>query len=470
MNLLIITQKVDKNDDILGFFHGWLIEFAKHVEKLTVITLQEGDYDLPDNVEILSLGKEKGVSRIGYILAFYKYIWQKRSEYSHVFVHMNQIYVVMAGPLWRLWGKRIALWYTHKQITLSLRLAEKFVHKVLTASKESFRLPSKKVEILGHGIDVSLFSPNNQSNKNNNILDLLTIGRISPSKNYMPLLQAVKILRDKGTTFSLKIVGGIIYDRDKQYLQTIKEYNTKNKLNIEFIGPIANRKISNFYKETDIFINLGKTGGLDKTTLEAMASGCLVLTSNETYANILDQKYFSSDNPVEIADKIEKLSQLPKDENLREYVVQNHNVTKLVPKIISSIKNKTKPEDFHKVIKYIISGGTAAIVNLASLFVLTNFFGVWYLLSAVFAFVLAFLVSYLMQKFWTFGDKQTDKIMTQAPIFFVVQVFNLIVNIVLLYMFVEFFDLYYLLGQILAGGLIAVYSFFIYKLIIFKKS
>jgi len=201
-----------------------------------------------------------------------------------------------------------------------------------------------------------------------------------------------------------------------------------------------------------------------------MASGCLVLTSNETYANILDQKYFSSDNPVEIADKIEKLSQLPKDENLREYVVQNHNVTKLVPKIISSIKNKTKPEDFHKVIKYIISGGTAAIVNLASLFVLTNFFGVWYLLSAVFAFVLAFLVSYLMQKFWTFGDKQTDKIMTQAPIFFVVQVFNLIVNIVLLYMFVEFFDLYYLLGQILAGGLIAVYSFFIYKLIIFKKS
>jgi len=41
MKLLIITQKVDINDDVLGFMHGWIAEFAKHCEKLTVICLQK---------------------------------------------------------------------------------------------------------------------------------------------------------------------------------------------------------------------------------------------------------------------------------------------------------------------------------------------------------------------------------------------------------------------------------------------
>ncbi len=33
----------------------------------------------------------------------------------------------------------------------------------------------------------------------------------------------------------------------------------------------------------------------------------------------------------------------------------------------------------HKVIRYLISGGTAAFANLAFLFILTEFAGMWYL-------------------------------------------------------------------------------------------
>ena len=60
MRLLIITQKVDKNDPILGFFHRWIEEFAKHCQSIIVICLQKGEYNLPKNIKILSLGKEKG--------------------------------------------------------------------------------------------------------------------------------------------------------------------------------------------------------------------------------------------------------------------------------------------------------------------------------------------------------------------------------------------------------------------------
>ena len=113
MNLLILTQKVDKNDAILGFFHSWILEFAKNYEKVTVICLYEGEHNLPNNVKVLSLGKEKGVSKITYLYNFYKFIFQERKNYDKVFVHMNQIYIILGGLFWKLSGKEIGLWYAH---------------------------------------------------------------------------------------------------------------------------------------------------------------------------------------------------------------------------------------------------------------------------------------------------------------------------------------------------------------------
>ena len=117
MKLLIVTQKVNKNDPILGFFYNWIIKFSEEFESVVVICLEEGDEvaDLPHNVKVLSLGKESGKSRIKYLIRFYKYIWSERGNYDVVFVHMNQIYVVLGGVLWHLLSKKIALWYTHKE-------------------------------------------------------------------------------------------------------------------------------------------------------------------------------------------------------------------------------------------------------------------------------------------------------------------------------------------------------------------
>ena len=147
MKLLILTQKVNKNDAILGFFHRWIEEFSKHCDKLTVICLKKGEYDLPDNVKVLSLGKEGGVSRLKYIFRLYKYIWQERKNYDFVFVHMNVEYVVLCGILCKLLRKKIGLWYMHKSVTWKLRLAEKLSNTIFTATKESFRLKSDKLKI-----------------------------------------------------------------------------------------------------------------------------------------------------------------------------------------------------------------------------------------------------------------------------------------------------------------------------------
>ena len=57
-----------------------------------------------------------------------------------------------------------------------------------------------------------------------------------------------------------------------------------------------------------------------------------------------------------------------------------------------------------RIVRFLISGSSAAGINLGTLFVLTHFFDVWYLLSSVVAFSVSFFVSFTLQKFWTFND------------------------------------------------------------------
>ncbi len=137
MRLLIITQKVDTEDPIMGFFHGWLLEFAKQCEAVTVIGLEVGAYDLPKNVKVYSLGKESGKSRLKYIWRLWKYSWRERKNYSAVLAHMSPLYVIFGFPVWKLSGKKIGMWYVHRNVDAKLRVA--------TALPMSFSPPCRKV-------------------------------------------------------------------------------------------------------------------------------------------------------------------------------------------------------------------------------------------------------------------------------------------------------------------------------------
>src|SRR3989339_374793 len=76
------------------------------------------------------------------------------------------------------------------------KLAEKLTDKIFTASKESFRLPSKKVEVTGHGIDLDKFKPA-EIKKDGSKFKIISVGRISPVKNYEIMINATEILKNK---------------------------------------------------------------------------------------------------------------------------------------------------------------------------------------------------------------------------------------------------------------------------------
>jgi len=95
MKLLILTQKMDRDDPVLGFFHRWCGKIATRVSRLHIICLQQGCVELPAQVTVRSLGKERRTSRRAYLFSFYRLIWSLRAEYDVVFVHMNPIYILL---------------------------------------------------------------------------------------------------------------------------------------------------------------------------------------------------------------------------------------------------------------------------------------------------------------------------------------------------------------------------------------
>ncbi len=341
MKLLIITQRVDTQDQLLGFFIDWIRKFSEKFEKVTVLCLEKGEFSLPENVEVISLGKDRGYPKIGQLSTFYFLL--STLKYDAVFVHMNPIWVILGGISWRFMNKKIFFWYTSGGVTTKLKLAEKIADVIFTASKESFRLPSKKVIVTGHGIDAELFRPNSKFDPpagwtgiRNSKLRILSVGRISPVKNYETLVDAAKILKDKGIDFQVTMVGEAPLDSDTRYLTSLKLKVKSLKLedNFDFVGKVSHKNLPEYYQSHNIFIHLSKTGSLDKTILEAMACGMKVLSSSDSARFFLpSESLFNESNSSELADKIFVMKDRLVDPILREFVIREHNLDALIEKI-----------------------------------------------------------------------------------------------------------------------------------------
>ena len=309
MNLLIVTQAVDHNDPILGFFVRWVEEFAKNAERVEVICLKEGEYHLPKNVRVHSLGKGRNTPRfarrIAYACRFLRLAWRLRHDYDTVFVHMNPEYLVIAGWLWRLLGKRTALWYTHKSVNLKLRIAVFWAHVVFTASKESFRLSTRKLHIVGHGIDTAAFSAAPRCARHGTTLRVLTIGRLAPSKRLREMLAALDVLHRQGTDFSFTIAGVSATRADEGYEHAIRAdlLHKPYASAVTFLGAVSHVSIPALLAKADVFINLSTTGSMDKAVLEALAAGVPVVTTNEAFRELLEPVglYVKEDTPETIA-------------------------------------------------------------------------------------------------------------------------------------------------------------------------
>lgn len=288
--ILIITQKIDKDDSYFGFFHDWVKLFAETCEKVTVVSLETYSYDLPSNVEVLSLGKENLKSRFNYLKLFYKYIIGNRDKYDSVFCHMSPLYVIFGYPVWSILNKKIVLWYVHRSVDFKLHLSHILVDEVLTSTRESFGIKSNKVKYLGQAVSVDHFSNKLGERKPDGSFNIITVGRITPIKRIDIAIESLALLIENKVPAKLYIAGAPTMEGDFEYesmlQRKIKDLGLDDS--VVFLGPIPYKNIPKYYWDSDVCINLAPTGGLDKTVLEAMMAGLPVITSNKAFTEHLN--------------------------------------------------------------------------------------------------------------------------------------------------------------------------------------
>ena len=301
MKLLVLTQAVDRNDPYVGFFHEWLVALAPKFDSIETICLKEGEHVLPHHVRVHSLGKEKRKeSPVTYALRFLSYVRTLRRSYDAVFVHMNPEYVVLAGLLWKLLGKKIYLWYNHPKGGFRLAVAMFFADKVFYTSPLAASAGSKKSVRMPAGVDTDLFSPQAVERTANAIY---LQGRVMPSKRVSVACEATDLLVARGIPATLTIVG----PEEPAYTAELRRRHKDliDKGTIVFLGPKPNRETPVLFSSHAVALNLASGGHYDKTVLEAMACETPVVISSRAFAGRVPEMWSGKSTPLEIADTLE---------------------------------------------------------------------------------------------------------------------------------------------------------------------
>jgi putative flippase GtrA len=107
---------------------------------------------------------------------------------------------------------------------------------------------------------------------------------------------------------------------------------------------------------------------------------------------------------------------------------------------------------------YTVIGSTAALVHLLSVFILVHYGHFHALLANIFAFFIAFNVSFFGHKYLTFSQLQ-DKKTLKLPYFFMVATSACALNEGLYFLVLHFTQLNYMMALCLVLVMVSMYSF-----------
>lgn len=121
-----------------------------------------------------------------------------------------------------------------------------------------------------------------------------------------------------------------------------------------------------------------------------------------------------------------------------------------------------------QLFRYCFVGGFAFIVDAGGLFVLTEYAGMYYLLSASVSFVLGLVVNYLLSTAWIFRKSKLKNKWAEFLIYSVIGVVGLGLNALFLWLFTDGLHIYYMLSKIITAALVMLWNFIARKYILFK--
>ena len=108
--------------------------------------------------------------------------------------------------------------------------------------------------------------------------------------------------------------------------------------------------------------------------------------------------------------------------------------------------------------KFGVVGVIAFIVDYLSLYLLTEFLNVYYLISSIISFLLSITVNYILSIKWVFDIKKKQSF-KDVIVFTLLSAIGLLINLLVMYLSVEVLKIHYMIGKLIATFIVMIWNF-----------
>jgi dolichol-phosphate mannosyltransferase len=122
---------------------------------------------------------------------------------------------------------------------------------------------------------------------------------------------------------------------------------------------------------------------------------------------------------------------------------------------ILKIRNSAGKE----LIQYSLVGISGFLINLGVLYFLTEFFGLYYLSSALFAGIFGGSYCFIVAKIWIFQEDFSSHFFKEYSTYFLIGGISMVLKLALLYFLTDIVGIYYLFSQVISLTFFGVFTF-----------
>ena len=121
-----------------------------------------------------------------------------------------------------------------------------------------------------------------------------------------------------------------------------------------------------------------------------------------------------------------------------------------------------------QLFRYFGSSGVALVIDMSLLYVITEWFGVHYLISNIIASVTAMISNYLLSVFWVFSRRSVSNRAAEFTVFMLTGIAGLGLNQLLLWLFTDIVGFYYMISKFIAAVVGYLSKFFVRRRLLFR--